>query len=36
MTWFRGMERKGFTINWIAGELTLEEKISLVLNKIKE
>jgi tRNA dimethylallyltransferase len=36
MTWFRGMERKGFTINWIPGELTLEEKISLVLNKINE
>jgi len=36
MTWFRGMERKGFTINWIPGELTIEEKISLVLNKINE
>ncbi|HDP74404.1 MAG TPA: tRNA (adenosine(37)-N6)-dimethylallyltransferase MiaA [Bacteroidales bacterium] len=36
MTWFRGMESKGVTINWIPGELTSEKKISLVLNKINE
>ena len=26
MTWFRGMERRGFTINWIDANLTMEEK----------
>ena len=32
MTWFRGMERRGFTIHWIDAELTPEEKI----RQIKE
>ena len=32
MTWFRGMERRGFTIHWIDAMLPLEEKI----NRIKE
>ena len=27
MTWFRGMERRGFTIHWIDGTLPLEEQI---------
>ncbi|MDL2213667.1 tRNA (adenosine(37)-N6)-dimethylallyltransferase MiaA [Bacteroides sp. OttesenSCG-928-D19] len=27
MTWFRGMERRGFTINWINAELPMEEKL---------
>jgi tRNA dimethylallyltransferase len=31
MTWFRGMERKGFHIHWIDADLSLEEK----LEKIK-
>lgn len=31
MTWFRGMERRGFSIHWINAELPMEEKI----NKIK-
>lgn len=30
MTWFRGMERRGFTIHWIDAMLPVEEKISLV------
>lgn len=34
MTWFRGMERKGFTINWIPGELSLEEKMSIIFDRI--
>lgn len=29
MTWFRRMERNGFKINWIDGNLTMEEKIAL-------
>lgn len=36
MTWFRGMERRGFTINWINASLPLEEKIELALQYIKE
>ena len=31
MTWFRGMERRGFKINWIDATLPMEEKI----NRIK-
>lgn len=27
MTWFRGMERRGFTINWIPAEMPMAEKI---------
>ncbi|TSA34620.1 MAG: tRNA (adenosine(37)-N6)-dimethylallyltransferase MiaA [Porphyromonadaceae bacterium] len=32
MTWFRGMERRGIPIIWIPGELSLEEKIEVVLK----
>lgn len=32
MTWFRGMERRGFTIHWVDAMLPTEEKI----RKIKE
>ena len=32
MTWFRGMERRGFKINWINASLPMEEKI----ERIKE
>lgn len=32
MTWFRGMERKGRKINWIDGNLMMEEKVSKVLQ----
>ena len=31
MTWFRGMERRGFTIHWIDALLPTEEKIDRVL-----
>ncbi len=34
MTWFRGMERRGFTIEWIPAELALDEKLSLIENKL--
>ena len=27
MTWFRGMERRGFTIHWIDATLPVEEMI---------
>ncbi|MDR1631661.1 MAG: tRNA (adenosine(37)-N6)-dimethylallyltransferase MiaA [Dysgonamonadaceae bacterium] len=32
MTWFRGMERRGFTIHWMDAEMPVEEKIEFVLN----
>jgi tRNA dimethylallyltransferase len=32
MTWFRGMERKGFNIHWLKAEMSMEEKISFVIK----
>lgn len=34
MTWFRGMERRGFTINWIDGTLPLEEQVQSIIHKL--
>ena len=34
MTWFRRMEKKGVHINWVDGNLTNEEKISVILQKL--
>ena len=31
MTWFRGMERRGFTIHWIDATLPMDEKVDLIL-----
>ena len=31
MTWFRGMERRGFTIHWIDAALPMETKIEQIL-----
>ena len=36
MTWFRGMERRGFTIHWIDAECPTEEKIAFVRSKLNE
>lgn len=36
MTWFRGMERRGFTIHWISASLPTEEKIDFVKRKLAE
>lgn len=36
MTWFRGMERRGFTIHWIDATLPMEEKIAFVKQKLEE
>lgn len=36
MTWFRGMERRGFTIHWINARCPMEEKITFVKAKLKE
>ncbi|MCD8030589.1 MAG: tRNA (adenosine(37)-N6)-dimethylallyltransferase MiaA [Bacteroides sp.] len=32
MTWFRGMEKRGFTIHWIDATLPMQEKIEKVLS----
>ena len=32
MTWFRGMERRGFRINWIDATLPMEEKIKRIIE----
>lgn len=32
-TWYRKMEKNGFNINWIDGNLPLEEKVAVVLNQ---
>ena len=36
MTWFRGMERRGFTIHWVDARLPMEEKIAFVKRKLEE
>lgn len=36
MTWFRGMERRGFTIHWIDASLPMEEKIQLTIQQLNE
>jgi len=36
MTWFRGMERRGFTIHWIDATLPMEEKVGKIMNLLKE
>ena len=35
MTWFRGMERRGFKINWIDYNLSLDEKVARILDLTK-
>ena len=34
MTWFRGMERRGFTIHWIDATLPMEEKVARIVELI--
>lgn len=36
MTWFRGMERRGFNINWLDSSLPMDEKISRIKNLIRK
>lgn len=36
MTWFRGMERRGFKINWIDALRPMDEKVQMALELIKE
>jgi tRNA dimethylallyltransferase len=34
MTWFRGMERRGFTIHWIEAMQPMEEKVKQIMQLI--
>ena len=34
MTWFRGMERRGFTIHWIDATLPMDEKVEQIMSLI--
>lgn len=36
MTWFRGMERRGFNIHWINAELPMNEKTDYILTLLTE
>ena len=36
MTWFRGMERRGFTIHWIDATLPMEEKVEKIIELYRE
>lgn len=36
MTWFRGMERRGITIHWIDGEVSIEERKKATIQVIRE
>lgn len=32
MTWFRGMEHRGFTIHWLDARMSTEEKVEKIMN----
>lgn len=34
MTWFRGMERRGFTIHWVDALLPMEQKVEFVMKNL--
>ncbi|MDR0892138.1 MAG: tRNA (adenosine(37)-N6)-dimethylallyltransferase MiaA [Mediterranea sp.] len=36
MTWFRGMERRGFTIHWVDATLPMEEKVAFIESLLAE
>lgn len=36
MTWFRGMERRGFTIHWIDAQWPMEEKTAFAIRLIEQ
>ena len=35
MTWFRGMERRGFTIHWVDACLPMDEKVEAIRNLLQ-
>jgi tRNA dimethylallyltransferase len=36
MTWFRGMERRGFTIHWLDATLPAEQNIQTVITLLNQ
>lgn len=36
MTWFRGMERRGFTIHWMDASLPMEQKVERAVSLMEE
>ncbi len=34
MTWFRGMERRGFAINWVDWHMSMDEKLEYIMKLI--
>jgi tRNA dimethylallyltransferase len=36
MTWFRRMEKRGFKIHWIDGNLPVEEKVNTIVDFVKK
>ena len=34
MTWFRGMEKRGFRIEWISAQLSIDEKLERIISLI--
>jgi tRNA dimethylallyltransferase len=34
MTWFRGMERRGFEIHWLDASMAMDEKVAAVKRLI--
>jgi tRNA dimethylallyltransferase len=36
MTWFRGMEKRGFTIHWLPAEQALNEKVDAVIDLLSK
>ena len=36
MTWFRGMERRGFTIHWVDAAQPMEDKVNQILALIDQ
>ena len=35
MTWFRGMERRGFTIHWIDAAVPMEQRVQQIINTLQ-
>jgi len=36
MTWFRRMEKQGFEITWIDGNLSLDDKLGFILKNLPQ
>jgi tRNA dimethylallyltransferase len=36
MTWFRGMERRGFTIHWINALQPMDDKVAQIMKLMSE